>query len=116
MPFPILTSNAVVQCVHGGVVTLSPKQTSVQIDGGFVMRVGDLVGSPIACPVPPSLGSKPCTLVVADPVNWASPTVTVLGQPVLVQMPAPGGTTDGVPPVPLAGLMCSFAGQTKVVA
>lgn len=120
MPFPILNTNAVVTCTHGGKVQLIPKLPTVTIGGAPVLRLGDLALSPVAgpppCPVVPSPGSKPCTMVAADPVNWAQPTVLVGGQPVLVQKGPPGGTTDGVPPVPMAGLMCAFAGQATVTA
>ena len=120
MPFPILNTNAIVTCVHGGKVQLIPKLPTVTIGGAPVLRLGDVMTSPISgpppCPVVPSPGSKPCTLVAVDPATWVQPTVIVGGQPVLVQKPGPSGTTDGVPPVPNAGLMCTFAGQATVTA
>jgi uncharacterized Zn-binding protein involved in type VI secretion len=115
-PGQIINASAVVQCVHGGMVTLIPKQPKVLIGGSPALTLGDIMGSPILCPVPPSPGSKPCTAVVADPMMWASSKVLIGGKPALVQAPAPSGTTDGVPPVPMAGLMCTFAGQTVVMA
>jgi uncharacterized Zn-binding protein involved in type VI secretion len=120
VPFPILNTNAIVTCVHGGKVMLIPKLPTVTIGGAPVLRLGDLRLSPTTgpppCPVAPSPGSKPCTMVVDDPIAWAQPTVLVGGQPVLVQKGPPGGTTDGVPPAPMMGLMCTFAGQATVMA
>jgi hypothetical protein len=98
---PIVTSNAQIMCIHGGQVTLIPKQTSVMISGGMVMCAGDLEGSPIlGCPVPPSPGSKPCLTVVSVIPPMAPPsasaTVKVGGKPVLLATLQ--GMTDGVPP------------------
>jgi hypothetical protein len=77
--------------------------------------MGSPVTGPPPCSVPPSPSSKPCTAVIADPLNWQNPTVLIGGKPALKQQPGPGGTTDGVPPVPMAGLICSFAGQAMVM-
>lgn len=116
MPFPALNANAVIQCTHGGKVTVIPKQFQVTIGGAPALRLTDVLGSPIApCPVVPSPSSKPCLTVVAPPQLWASKTVTVGGMPLLMQMPGPSGTTDGVPPLPMVGLMCSFAGAATVM-
>jgi hypothetical protein len=111
VPF-VLTTNAVITCPHGGVVSLIPKQQVVSIQGGFVVCFGDLVGSPIAgCPQA-GPGIKPCTTVLAVPGSIA-PKVLVGGKPVHVQMPMPA-TTDGVPPGMM--LLVSFAGQSLVQA
>jgi hypothetical protein len=116
VPFPILNANAVIQCVHMGKVTVIPKQMTVTIGGSPALCLGDIMGSIVACAVPPSPSSKPCTSVVADPINWAQPNVLIGGKPALVMKGPPGGTTDGVPPVPMAGLLCTFAGQATVTA
>ena len=115
MPFPALNANAVITCVHMGKVTVIPKLPTVTIGGAPALRLTDVIGSIIACPVPPSPGSKPCLTVVAPPPLWASKTVMVGNLPLLMQMPAPSGTTDGVPPVPNAGLMCTFSGAPTVM-
>jgi hypothetical protein len=116
MPFPVLNINAVIMCVHGGKVTVIPK-TIIQVGGAPAVRLGDLMGSPIVgCPVVPSPASAPCLAVVADPINWASTKLLIGGLPALIQKPGPGGTTSGVPPVPMAGLMCAFAGQATVMS
>ena len=115
MPFPALNANAVITCVHMGKVTVIPKLPTVTIGGAPALRLTDVIGSPIVCPVPPSPGSKPCLTVVAPPPLWASKTVMVGNLPLLMQMPAPSGTTDGVPPVPNAGLMCTFSGAPTVM-
>ena len=63
---PIVTTNATIVCIHGGQVTLLPRQVQVQIQGGNVLCEGDLSGAPIVgCAQPPSPGTKPCTLVVS---------------------------------------------------
>lgn len=109
---PIVTSNAVIQCVHGGMVQLIPKQTVVQIQGGMVLCEPDLVGAPIVgCPVPPTVGSKPCLVVVSTiPGISTSLKVMVGGRPAYVATLS--GMTDGVPtPGPI---MVSNPGQTVV--
>jgi hypothetical protein len=115
MPFPALNSSAVITCTHGGKVTAIPKQMQVTMGGSPALRLTDLMGSPIICTVPPTPSTKPCLTVVAPPQIWASKTVTVGGLPLLMQMPGPSGTTDGVPPVPMAGLICAFAGAPTVM-
>jgi hypothetical protein len=117
MPFPALNANAVIQCTHGGKATVMPKQMQVTIGGAPALRLTDVLGAVIAgCPVVPSPGgTKPCLTAVAPPQLWASKTVTVGGLPLLMQMPAPSGTTDGSPPMPMVGLMCSFSGAPTVM-
>jgi hypothetical protein len=93
-------------------VTVVPRQVQVTIGGSPALRLADIPGSVVAgCPVA-SPSTKPCTSVVAPPAAWASKTVMVGGQPLLMQMPAPSPATDGVPP---ATIMCTFAGQTTVM-
>ena len=94
---PIVTSNATILCAHGGQVTIVPRQVQVEIQGGMVLREGDLSGAPIVgCAQPPSPGTKPCTLVVSTLPGSSSPKVTVGGLPVLLATLS--GMTDGVPP------------------
>src|SRR5690348_12064898 len=94
---PIVTSNATIMCVHGGQVTLIPKQTQVVIQGGAVLCEGDLVGAPIiGCAQPPSPGTKPCTMVVSTLPGGSVPTVLAGGRPVHIATLT--GMTDGVPP------------------
>ena len=115
MPFPVLNSNAVIMCIHGGKVTVIPKQFTVQVGGAPAICVGDLMGSPIAgcAQVPTPAGTAPCLVVAMDPMPWASKKMMVGGKPVLTQMPGPGGLTSGNPP---GMIICSYAGQTAVVA
>jgi hypothetical protein len=115
MPFPAINSSAVITCTHMGKVNVIPKQFTVTIGGSPALRLTDVLGSPIVCAVPPTPSSKPCTSVVAPPQLWASKTVTVGGMPLLMQMPGPNGTTDGVPPIPMAGLICAFSGAPTVM-
>jgi hypothetical protein len=107
---PILTSQAIVMCAHGGQVLLVPRQGTVLIQGAPVMCGSDLNGAPIVgCAQPPTPATKPCTTVVATlPGSW-SPKVMIGGLPAYVATLA--GQTDGVPPSPL---MVVYPGQTLV--
>lgn len=108
---PVITSNAVITCIHGGQVVLVPKQMQVTILGGSVMCEGDLVGSPIVgCTQPPTPSTKPCTTVVSTLPGSSNPFVTVLGRPVHIATLT--GVTDGVPPGAIAVV---DPGQTVVV-
>jgi hypothetical protein len=108
---PILTSNAVLMCPHGGQVTIVPKQQIVQVQGGFVLRATDLVGAPIVgCPLA-TPGTKPCTTVLAPLPGSFAPTVLVGGEPVLLETFT--AMTDGVPP---AMTVLTWPGQTLVQA
>lgn len=109
---PVVTSNAVIMCVHGGQVTLIPKQTQVTIQGGAVLCEPDLVGCPIVgCAQPPSPGTKPCTMVVSTLPGSTSLKVMVGGRPAYIATLS--GLTDGVPP---GALIVSYPGQTIVQA
>jgi hypothetical protein len=109
---PIVTAAATVTCLHGGQVTLIPKQTKVLIKGSPVLCEPDLVGSPIVgCPVPPSPGSKPClvvTSVIPGPTS-TSLKVKVGGRPAYIATLT--GLTDGVPP---GTIMVANPGQVAV--
>jgi len=109
---PIVTTNAQIMCAHGGHVTLMPRQTVAQIAGGMILCEGDLVGAPIVgCPIPPSPGSKPCTMVVSTLPGSTSLKVSVQGRPVYTAMLS--GLTDAVPPAPI---MVVSPGQMTVQA
>jgi hypothetical protein len=107
---PLLTSDAVILCIHGGKVTPIPSQAKVLIGGAPVLVVTDLIGAPIAgCTLPPTPASKPCTTVVSVlPGSW-SPKVLVGGRPALVATAT--GLTDGVPP---GTFQVVFPGQVTV--
>ena len=108
----VVTSNARIICAHGGQVTLVPRQTTVTIGGGAVMREGDLLGAPIVgCTQPPTTSSKPCTAVVSTLPGGSSPTVSVGGLP--VHLDTLSGVTDGVPP---GTITVVSAGQATVTA
>ena len=107
---PIVTSNASIMCIHGGQVTLIPKQTQVTIQGGAILCEGDLVGAPIVgCAQPPSPGTKPCTMVVSTLPGSTSLKVMVSGRPAYVATLS--GVTDGVPP---GTIIVSYPGQAIV--
>ena len=109
---PVVTSNATIMCVHGGQVTLIPKQTQVMIQGGAVLCEGDLVGAPIVgCVQPLSPGTKLCTIVVSILLGSSSLKVLVAGRPAYVATLQ--GITDGVPP---GTLIVANPGQASVQA
>jgi hypothetical protein len=109
---PVVTTGATILCMHGGQVTLLPKQTQVTIAGNPVLREGDLSGAPIiGCLQPPSPGTKPCTMVVSTLPGSASLRVMAAGAPVLLATLS--GITDGVPP---GTIMVVSPGQTTVQA
>jgi hypothetical protein len=112
VPF-LVTSNARIVCAHAGQVQLIPKQTTVQIQGGMVMRETDLIGAPIVgCAQAPSTNTKPCTTVVSViPGSGSNPRVLAQGMP--VHLDTLTGITDGVPPGTIQVLS---AGQTVVQA
>ena len=107
---PVLTSAAVVMCVHGGQVTLLPRQTQVLAGGAPVLCEPDLVGAPIVgCLQPPTPTTKPCTLVVSTLPGSTSLKVIAAGRPAYVATLS--GLTDGVPP---GALVVASPGQTQV--
>jgi hypothetical protein len=109
---PIVTSNATILCVHGGKVTLIPKQMQVLAGGGPILCEPDLVGSPIVgCALVPSPSTKPCTAVVSTLPGSTSLKVVVGGRPAYVA--SLSGMTDGVPP---GTIMVVDPGQTTVQA
>ncbi len=108
----IVTANAVISCQHQGMVTLTPGQTQVVIEGGEVLCEPDLVGAPIiGCTQPASPSSKPCLQVVSTVPGSTSTKVSVGGRPVYLSTLS--GMTDGVPP---GMLRVSDPGQTSVQA
>jgi hypothetical protein len=108
----VVTGNARIVCAHGGQVTLIPRQPTVMAGGAPIMRETDLIGAPIVgCAQPPTVSSKPCTLVVSVMPGGSAPTVSVSGMP--AHLDTLTGMTDGVPPGTIQVLS---AGQTTVQA
>jgi hypothetical protein len=107
----LVTTNATIQCAHGGRVTLMPRQTTVTAGGAPILRETDLMGAPIVgCAQPPSPGSKPCTAVVSViPGSGTSQKAFVGGMPAHTQTLS--GLTDGVPP---GAIMVVDPGQATV--
>jgi hypothetical protein len=112
---PLLTSTAQIMCLHGGRVQLHPTQTILQIQGGYVLCVPDLLTMPIVGCAQIGPGIVPCTMIVlTEPAITVSPTVVVQGRPAyeVMTMGAPGGLTNGVPP---GQIICVTRGQTLQV-
>jgi hypothetical protein len=108
---PVVTANATIQCIHGGRVTLAPRQAVTIVSGaGPVVCEPDLVGAPIlGCPLA-SPGTKPCTSVLSTlPGISTSPKVMVGGRAAYVA--TLNGITDSVPP---GALIVVDPGQTIV--
>lgn len=107
-----MTTSAVITCIHGGQVTLVPRQSQVIVQGAPALCEPDLVGAPIiGCAQPPSPSTKPCTVVVSTLPGSTSLTVTAAGRPAYVATLA--GITDGVPP---GALIVASPGQALVQA
>ncbi len=107
---PILTTTAQVMCIHGGRVTLIPRQMTVTAGGAPVLCEGDLVGALIVgCAQPPTPATKPCTTVVSTLPGGTSLKVLVGGRP--AHTAAVTGVTDGVPP---GTIMVVSPGQATV--
>lgn len=114
---PLVNVSAQITCCHAGPVVLFPKQTKVMIGGSPALCAGDVTGNPTTCPVPPSPGSKPCTMstVLAVPGAAVSTKVMVQGKPAMLGNPTVPGLTDGVP-TPCPTLMVVYPGQVTVMA
>src|SRR3954447_14444107 len=107
---PLVNVNATIMCVHGGRVTLMPKQTTVMAGGSPVVCETDLIGAPIVgCALAPSPSTKPCTMVVSTLPGGSSLKAKAGGKPIHIQTLS--GMTDSVPP---GVIMVSYAGQAKV--
>ena len=93
-----MNSNATILCTHGGKVQIVPRQMTVTAGGSPIVRETDLMGAPIVgCAQPPSISSKPCTMVVSViPGSGTAMKVTAGGMPAHTQTLM--GMTDGVPP------------------
>lgn len=113
MPLPILTTNAVIKCSHGGQVTIVPRPGRLVAQLGTVLCEGDLVGAPIVgCLQPASQSTKPCTAVISTtPGASVTPTLLVAGRPAYTN--ALSGVTDGVPP---GQLLVISPGQAHLIA
>ena len=108
----VVTTNARIVCAHGGQVTLIPRQSTVTAGGAPVLRETDIMGAPIVgCAQPPTVSSKPCTLVVSILPGGSAPTVSAGGMP--VHLASLTGMTDGVPP---GTVMVVSPGQSTVQA
>jgi hypothetical protein len=108
---PILTTNAVIMCPHGGTVTIAPRPGRMMIQGGAVLCEGDLVGAPIlGCTVAPTATSKPCLTVVSTLPGSTTPRVLVGVRPAYVATLT--AVTDGAPPPAIA--VVTSPGQTRM--
>lgn len=108
----VVTTSATIVCAHGGQVTLTPRQSTVTAGGAPVLRETDIMGAPIVgCAQPPTISSKPCTVVVSILPGGSAPTVAAGGLP--VHLDSLSGMTDGVPP---GTVMVVSPGQTTVQA
>jgi hypothetical protein len=115
VPAPVLNAEAKLICAHGGQVIVIPKQVTVLAGGAPVLRVGDLVGSPIlGCTLPPTPVTSPCINIVTEipiPEVGMSPLVMAAGEPVLLV--GITGITDSIPP---GTFQVVFPGQETVMA
>jgi hypothetical protein len=105
----VLTSNAIITCIHGGKVLVIPRQEKVSIQGAPVICMGDLEAAPITGCAQNGPGIKPCTTVLDWLPESFSEVVSVQGCPVHLQTSI--GNTDGVPP---GTVFVAYAGQEIV--
>ncbi|MEU2604073.1 hypothetical protein [Streptomyces albus] len=98
MPY-VLTTEAVITCVHGAKVVAPPSQSSLTVHGRPVLLVSDLLAATIpACPnTDTSKGQVPCIKVTALAAG-ASTRLSVRGTP--VALATARGTTQGLPVLP----------------
>ncbi|MGW7528517.1 hypothetical protein [Streptomyces sp. NPDC054783] len=110
----VLTTASVLQCIHGGTLTVPAGSTALMVDGQPVLVQGDLAGAAIAgcANTNASAGQTPC-LKVTSVLTGLSTTLTVRGQPVLLDTAQ--GLTNATPPTPVMWQVVS-AGQTKLTA
>jgi hypothetical protein len=112
MPVPVLTTTAVITCVHAGQVTLLPRQVKLLCSGGSAPALSDLVGAPIVGGTQaPTTNTKPCTMVASTLPGSFSAHLLVEGRPAYLAKLS--GLTDGVPP---SGLIVVSPGQAATLA
>jgi hypothetical protein len=115
MPAPIATAAAMITCIHGGTVMITPGQTQVTIGGSPILCSPTLMTCPIVGCAQIGPGIVPCTMIiVAEPVFLPSPVVQVGGMPAytVAAIGTPGGLTNGNPP---GMIMCTNPGQVIVM-
>ena len=83
------------RCSHGGPVRLKASQSLVFIAGSPVLVEPDPENRPITCPIPPAVGTKPCTFTLRVRQGYST-RLFIKGQPVCRDDIK--GFTDGVPP------------------
>ena len=81
----ILQQGCVMQCPHGGTVTVTPSNTRVRVNSAFALLQNDVftvAGCPFQIPVPGGTKPQPCVTV-----QWQTPArmVKIGGQTVLLE-------------------------------
>ncbi|MFE5587286.1 hypothetical protein [Kitasatospora sp. NPDC056531] len=110
----VLTTASVLQCIHGGQLTVPSNDTALTVDGQPVLLQSDLAtATVVGCAnTNAAAGQTPCLMVTAV-LAGLSTKLTVRGQPVLLETAQ--GLTNGTPPAPVMWQVAS-AGQTKLTA
>jgi hypothetical protein len=110
----VLTTASVLQCIHGGQLTVPAGGTALTVDGQPVLLQGDLAGATVVgcANTNAAAGQTPCLTVTAV-LAGLSTDLTVGGQPVLLETAQ--GLTNATPPAPVMWQVAS-AGQTKLTA
>ena len=115
MPAPLATAAAVVMCIHGGTVMVTPGQSQVTVAGSPVICAPDLLSCPIVGCAQMGPGIVPCTIILlTEPVFIPSAIVKIGGMPAytVASIGSPGGLTNGNPP---GMIMCMSPGQMTVL-
>ncbi|MFE5813191.1 hypothetical protein [Streptomyces sp. NPDC056479] len=110
----VLTTASKLVCAHGAELIVQASTTALSAAGSPVLVQADLLAATVSqCTnTNANLGQKPC-LKVTSVIAGASTTLTVAGQPVMLETAR--GLTDATPPLPVLW-MVSTAGQSVLEA
>lgn len=104
---PLLNTNAVIQCAHGGKFVVVPRGPRAVVGGAPGLTVADLPGV-IAAGCAFNVSGVPAPCVITSVLAGMSPHVTDHGAPAVTQAVV-CATSNGVPSLPVAS-----AGQVTV--
>ncbi|MET8507958.1 hypothetical protein ABZV60_25385 [Streptomyces sp. NPDC004787] len=108
----VLTTAAVIRCVHSGTFLVTPSQHTLTVNGAPVLLLSDLLTAtvPDCTNTNASAGQAPCVKITAVSTG-ASRLLSVGGSPVALDTAK--GTSQAVPVLPVAWHVSS-AGQNRL--
>lgn len=110
---PLLNSNAVIQCAHGGKYSIIPKGPRPMVAGGMGVLEIDLAPGPPAAGCTFNIAGAPAPCIPLKVAAGLSTKVLYNGMPLLTQMVTVMASPPSAPPV---SLPCASAGQVQVQA